>query len=1076
MIINHNMASLNTYRQMSVNEKNTSNSLQKLSSGLRINKAGDDAAGLAISEKMRGQIRGLDQAQSNAQDSISMIQTAEGALSETHSILQRMRELSVQSSNDTTTDLDRTAIQKEVEQLKSEVTRISNDTEFNTKKLLNGSLASGTVAQAAKAHSVTMTRGATAATAGIIDGQNAIVQAKGAPDPGSKGTVEGSAAVAAPVKIVTGMNDQVKIQVSNANQSIESTITLTGSATGTSYADANALVDQLNNKITADSTLKGRVEAYQVNNKIGFRATTIGDSVAVGDATSGQSALAALGMKTEATGVVTTVASTLDFSGVGPDLSVSAAGTKFRITIGGMTKDIDLTAAAENGGTGLAVTDSATTSADLKAALEAHLNQAFFGSSGAGKFTATVPVAASPTIALSLNDTAISTTGIKIENVGATETAATSLFGAAAGAGNFVSGALDATAAVSTVTAGNDGVTPSTIGTVIVKDANDKFNLTVDGGTAQTIQISAGTYQSRSDLVKEINDQIATNTALNGKVTASLDTDNTLKFTSLSTGSASDVLIGAPATAAQSALTSLGYKGSVQTPIVGGTYDGNFSSAANAKFQLTVGALTKTIDFSTDAIVAASPSSVSINTARDAIQSAIDTAFGENVVKVDVAEGKLKFTNLAATDTFAIKNSDVTSGATVTGATKLLGYASSNGVITNGVVAGGALDLTTAPANSKFEMTVGSVTKTIDLTAGNKDVDGSTTQAELQASLQEAFDTAWGVGTFKVTNSATTNQVDIESTLDNTTVQIANGAGTNTGATAIFGNAGGVKFTRMANDALQLNNTTVNGENATAAGQVQDTTKLVSLTDSNGLNLGLTSGNVINITGIKSGAQFSTQLAVTDTTTVKELMDAMQSASELTGTTISLNEQSGQIEFEGLSGKDNNITNLKLNVQKSSTDSTGVNTFNNKAGSFAQTQQAQDTITGSEVQFQIGSNQSQVTNLGIKEMGAKALGIDNLDLSSKESAGAGITLVDNAIAAVSSERANLGAMQNRLEHTISNLGTTSENMTAAESRIRDVDMAKEMMNFQKNNILQQAAQAMLAQANQQPQGVLQLLR
>jgi flagellin len=110
-----------------------------LSSGLRINKAGDDAAGLAISEKMRGQIRGLDQASRNSQDSISMIQTAEGALNESHSILQRMRELSVQSANDTNTDTDRKELQAEVKQLVSELDRIGNTTEFNTKKLLDGS-------------------------------------------------------------------------------------------------------------------------------------------------------------------------------------------------------------------------------------------------------------------------------------------------------------------------------------------------------------------------------------------------------------------------------------------------------------------------------------------------------------------------------------------------------------------------------------------------------------------------------------------------------------------------------------------------------------------------------------------------------------------------------------------------------------------------------------------------------------------------------------------------------------------------------------------------------------------------
>ncbi|MDI3537411.1 MAG: flagellin [Eubacteriaceae bacterium] len=140
MRINHNISALNTYNKLSSNTAATSKSLEKLSSGLKINRAGDNAAGLAISEKMRGQIRGLDQASTNASDGISLIQTAEGALNETHSILQRMRELAVQSANDTNTDDDRAEIQKEVEQLKSEITRISTDTEFNTKKLLNGDM------------------------------------------------------------------------------------------------------------------------------------------------------------------------------------------------------------------------------------------------------------------------------------------------------------------------------------------------------------------------------------------------------------------------------------------------------------------------------------------------------------------------------------------------------------------------------------------------------------------------------------------------------------------------------------------------------------------------------------------------------------------------------------------------------------------------------------------------------------------------------------------------------------------------------------------------------------------------
>jgi len=151
MRINHNISALNTYRQLSLNNTNTSKSLEKLSSGLRINRAGDDAAGLAISEKMRGQIRGLDQAASNASDGISLIQTAEGALNETQSILQRMRELAVQASNDTNTAADRAEIQKEIDQLTQEIDRIGNSTEFNTKKLLNGGAAVTATVTAANA-------------------------------------------------------------------------------------------------------------------------------------------------------------------------------------------------------------------------------------------------------------------------------------------------------------------------------------------------------------------------------------------------------------------------------------------------------------------------------------------------------------------------------------------------------------------------------------------------------------------------------------------------------------------------------------------------------------------------------------------------------------------------------------------------------------------------------------------------------------------------------------------------------------------------------------------------------------
>jgi flagellin len=140
MIIQHNMAAANTNRQLGITTGNIAKSTEKLSSGFKINRAGDNAAGLTISEKMRAQIRGLEQASANAQDGISLIQTAEGALNETQSILQRMRELAVQASNDTNVSVDREAIQKELTALTAEVDRIAESTQFNKMNLLDGTL------------------------------------------------------------------------------------------------------------------------------------------------------------------------------------------------------------------------------------------------------------------------------------------------------------------------------------------------------------------------------------------------------------------------------------------------------------------------------------------------------------------------------------------------------------------------------------------------------------------------------------------------------------------------------------------------------------------------------------------------------------------------------------------------------------------------------------------------------------------------------------------------------------------------------------------------------------------------
>ena len=139
MVVQHNLTAMNSNRQLGITTSAQAKSAEKLSSGYRINRAGDDAAGLSISEKMRYQIRGLDKASDNAADGVSLIQTAEGALNEAHSILQRMNELATQAANDTNTTVDRESIKDEIDELKDELDRIQSTTQFNTQNLLTGS-------------------------------------------------------------------------------------------------------------------------------------------------------------------------------------------------------------------------------------------------------------------------------------------------------------------------------------------------------------------------------------------------------------------------------------------------------------------------------------------------------------------------------------------------------------------------------------------------------------------------------------------------------------------------------------------------------------------------------------------------------------------------------------------------------------------------------------------------------------------------------------------------------------------------------------------------------------------------
>ena len=641
MIINHNLMANNALRNMNINSNNAANAMQKLSSGLRINSAADDAAGLAISEKMRGQINGLNQASSNSQDGISLVQTAEGALNETTSILQRMRTLSVQSANDTATDDDRKAMQTEVGQLKSEIDRIANTTQFNTKTLLNGDLAAGTVAQGTKLSSVNTIIGATATAGGVV-----------------------------------GFD----------SFSFNSDMTLATNLGNLTIAKGNYNEAQLAAAITTAAQAAG--------GKTTLAVTFTGNKLTVSDG-----------------------------AGVGTALSITA-GVAGVVPAGSTTLNDYI-----NGGTSnLAV--------------------------------------------------------------------------------------IDGTAAVN-VDQGKNALE--------VKSGSDTLTVSTGNVAAQTVTVADGVY-SGAQLAQAINTGIANNAQLKGNATAT------------------------------------------------------FNAATN-----------KLAMASTD-------------------DSSITVA-GSNV----------------ATDL-----------------TRTTGY-------TNSDTALSATDTTTALLTN--------------LEDGDKNV------------------------------------------------------------------------------------------------------------------FGLKAGSVITINGNINGSAVTPKtLTVTDTSTVADLAQSVASALNLATSSVSIDAKEGTINIVGQDGTANAISNVKLTADDGTADKNPLTLFNNKFSSMDETQQAQDTHVDSSLIFQIGANEGQTMKVDINKMDVEALSLSSVDISTQQGAETATSVIDNATAAVSSERAKLGAFQNRLEHTINNLGTSSENLTSAESRIRDVDMAAEMSEYSKNNILSQAAQAMLAQANTQPQQVLQLLR
>ncbi len=1291
MIINHNIAALNTYRQLSSNQNVGQKSLEKLSSGLRINKAGDDAAGLAISEKMRAQIRGLDQASRNAQDSISLIQTAEGGLNETHSILQRMRELANQAASDTNVGIDREEIQKEINQLTSEINRIGNTTEFNTMKLLNG----GTSRTANIRYGVeTAGIAGTAATGELsaVNVQTASVAAgNGAADlttnTGSVadnpvGAVENWDQTASSVTAGTGTKGawtevtdskkeakageigspltQMEASSTGGAVVIQKAAHLTG-ADAYNIDAADITVDQTTDGIDDETasftidfgTFATGLEAGTVIEIGGVVFTAVANNAGAGEFKIGATAA-----DTVANLAAAMKQNTGMWDGtVDTTTGITATGTEITITANAINTQIKM---------GTFETEDTTDDAAIAAELEVQATNATYSFEVLENFKAGDSITVGGETFIARDGGAA---GANEFNIGATVEATVAALQAkmqahaSIGGGGYTVGVggpgwgaggtddvnsitITKTAAgedtrANQFTGGLDATKGDAVAGTYKFELNTNFEvgstITIDGQTFTAVDaIEAGKEGEQflvgttlSDTAKNLLDAIDANLTLSAKFHAAVlkdgntaggadivgtglatDADTIVLQEKVASGNDMATVIDDGVTSQDQAAQKASYKFELTANFSDGDKItiGGTEFTAGTDFVVVDGDIETTLDNLATAI-----NSSTLNTGFTATASGAELTIEENVAdgdKSDVqglgpaidnrAEVKASY-NFDITENLMAGEKIIVGGQTFTAVDGGAVAADGTFDISGGTTDDTAASLKAAMAALLTDYDIDGTGSNITITEKNANAGGeadplSGLEADVSARDEVAGDyTVKLTANFSVGDKITIGGVEFEAVAEGATGdQFAAGGNINETTenlkAAIAGNAAlgarfnvnvvenqvdaftvekeislvekpsqatgtdielsidnvdavegvytfdidtnfavgdrvninGQIFTAVGSDGENTGSTFIVGEDASAttanlAAAIAENTTLddaydiltsgasIALTEKNATGDDLTDPQVLNGAGTAGEYKFQ--------------MSALKAGSAVTIDNQKLTLAGGGTETETAAALKEAIeADAALNAKYAVAVSGAEVTLTQKEGqesatapTLAYTTNAGD---GYRAQMQIGANTGQSMSLDVNDMRANALGVTSvtgsagqtvevegkqyavawtsnqsvtngtddiavefaLDVSTHDNATASVKVINDAIERVSAERSKLGAFQNRLEHTINNLGTSSENLTAAESRIRDVDMAKEMMEFTKMNILSQAAQAMLAQANQLPQQVLQLLR
>ena len=1019
-VINTNIQSLNSQRNLNMSQSSLSTALQRLSSGLRINSAKDDAAGLAISDRMTSQIRGLNQAVRNANDGISLAQTAESALSEVGNILQRMRELSIQSANATNSDSDRLSINSEVTQLKQELTRIANNTTFNGQKILNGSQ------------------------------QNIAFQ------------------VGAEANQTIGISIGDSRATSVGNNVLFANNTTNGMARATSY-----------NRFVTDGALMGQASAVTANNNYIGQTLTIrdasgsaieGGTVGINDAEQASTIAARLN---RLQGVSATAYNQAKLANFVTEAGDTTALT-FSVSSGTVTQSLTLTGAD-------AGSSQATVFTALKNAINNNATLA-----GAG---VTAGFDASNNLVLRNNtgaDIKIDMTDGHANNavdVVGTDSANTTVTNTVAAAAVIIGGQLNISLAGGyTIESG------TTSGGTAITAANSLFNL------------SAGTAQVAKETDIGIADVVSGN-----------DTANRFNATGLILGQAQPV--AATATAVANGVVAQVIKIRDENGNVVGSSSG-INVAVNSSVKTIAGQLN-----AISGVTATGSSQATISGWTNTDGNAADTItlkIGPTATAQSIALSGVDATS-SQDAIFAAMVTGINQNATLTGA----GYSASRNasgdvVIKNNTGEDIRLELNLTAAAHVAQVTV--IGTDAAATARNLITGGATDSTTVSGNLSVALPTGYTIessvaGTTAALGGLFNTAANSKATAATTSVNYGNSVAAQT--LAVGGPSGNATVAVSRDDSAETIAARINAVTSTTGVTASATTqaKLSGISAAGTVTFSLYGSNS-TATTISAAVTGSGTLA-----DMSALANAINAKSGTTGISASLTDNNASIllthntganiviaDFTHSAGSVPNSANIagvdasiKVTGLSNKADASGaISTVSTTAttlhfGGVANAG-ADSTVVGGTLKFEASGAFDVRSNVGGGSVNLKGgnsslfsgdanitnasdfSSINGVDVSTVAGANNAISVIDAALNQVNGIRSALGAVQNRMQTTISNLTAGSENITAARSRVQDADFAQETANLTRAQILQQAGVAMLAQANQLPQMVLSLLK